>query len=137
MARMDGDPRIIWAVTDEAERVLQERGTFREHVRALPAPPCDIDACELIYGELVANTVRYARGAVDVQLAVGDDDRVLIVRDRGPGMHVVPWSPSRDPLAESGRGLAIVELLAREVRVDPAPGGGTEVRAVLPIVKPA
>lgn len=134
---MDGDPRIIWAVTDEAERVLQERRTFREHLRALPAPPCDVDACELIYGELVANTVRYAKGAVDVQLSVGGRDRVLIVRDRGPGMRVVPWSPGRDPLAESGRGLAIVELLSRDVRVAPAPGGGTEVRAVLPVLEPA
>ncbi len=96
-------------------------------------PPCDVDAAELIYGELVANTIRYANGAVEVRLELGDRDRrVLVVRDYGPGLRVVPWPPRRDPYAESGRGLAIVEMLARDVAVEPAEGGGTVVRAVLP-----
>jgi anti-sigma regulatory factor (Ser/Thr protein kinase) len=123
---------VVWRVRDQAERVLRERRNFRERLQALPAPRCDIDAAELIYGELVANTIRYANGAVEARLELGPRGRVLVVRDYGPGLRVVPWTPRRDPYAESGRGLAIVEMLASDVDVESAEGGGTVVRAVLP-----
>ncbi|MEA2663355.1 MAG: hypothetical protein QOI11_299 [Candidatus Eremiobacteraeota bacterium] len=123
---------VVWKVQDQAERVLRERRNFRDRLQKLPAPPCDVDAAELIYGELVANTIRYANGAVEARLELGPRGRVLVVRDHGPGLRVVPWTPRRDPYAESGRGLAIVEMLARDVDVEPAEGGGTVVRAVLP-----
>lgn len=125
---------MVWEVRGEAERVLAERRAFRERIDSLPGPRCDPDASELIYGELVANVVRHAKGTVAVQLAMDDGDRVLTVRDWGPGLHGIPAPKRRDPMAESGRGLAIVEVLARCVAVQPAAGGGTEVRAVLPVV---
>jgi anti-sigma regulatory factor (Ser/Thr protein kinase) len=124
---------IVWEVRDQAERVLGERRTFRERLRGLAKPPSDIAAAELIYGELVANTIRYANGAVEVRLELRDRECVLVVRDYGPGLRLVPWSLRRDLYAESGRGLAIVGMLAREVAVEPAEGGGTVVRAVLPV----
>ena len=123
---------VVWRVRDQAERVLRERCNFRDRLQALPAPACDVEAAELIYGELVANTIRYANGAVEVRLELGPRGRVLVVRDYGPGLRVVPWAPRRDLYAESGRGLAIVEMLAADVDVEPAEGGGTVVRAVLP-----
>lgn len=123
---------VVWRVLDQAEQVLRERRNFRDRLQALPAPRCDIDAAELIYGELVANTIRYANGAVEARLELGPRGRVLVVRDYGPGLHVAPWTPRRDLYAESGRGLAIVEMLASDVNVEPAEGGGTEVSAVLP-----
>ena len=95
----------------------------------------DVAAAELIYGELVANTVRYANGAVEVRLELIDSKPpVLVVRDHGPGLRCHPWTPRRDVYAESGRGLGIVELLAREVAVGEADGGGTVIRATLPVV---
>jgi anti-sigma regulatory factor (Ser/Thr protein kinase) len=125
---------IVWKVEDEAERVLRQRRAFRNSLASLAKPDSDIDAAELIYGELVANTVRYARGAVEARLEVSDGDPpVLVVRDHGPGLRVHPWAPHRDPYAESGRGLGLVELLAREIAVDDADGGGTVVRATLPV----
>ncbi len=125
---------IVWKVEDEAERVLGQRGAFRACLTRIAEPSSDVDAAELIYGELVANTVRYASGAVEARLELCDHEApVLVVRDHGPGLHVSPWTPHRDPLAESGRGLAIVELLAREVAVDAAEDGGTVVRATLPV----
>jgi len=100
----------------------------------LAEPTSDVDAAELIYGELVANTVRYANGAVEVRLELVDSHPpVLVVRDHGPGVRCCPSTPRRDLYAESGRGLKIVELLARAVAVQNAEGGGTEVRAVLPV----
>ncbi|HTD34023.1 MAG TPA: ATP-binding protein [Candidatus Elarobacter sp.] len=127
---------IVWRVEDEAERVLRARRAFRERLVAITVPPSDVDAAELIYGELVANTVRYANeGAVEAALEIHDGDApVLVVRDRGPGLRACPWTPRRDPYAESGRGLGLVELLARDVQVDDARGGGTVIRATLPVV---
>jgi anti-sigma regulatory factor (Ser/Thr protein kinase) len=125
---------IVWKVEDQAERVLQERRAFRDCVASLAEPASDVDGAELIYGELVTNTVRYAKGAVEVRLELEDHHLpVLVVRDHGPGLRVHPWTPRRDPYAESGRGLGIVELLAREVAVRDADGGGTVVRATLPV----
>ncbi|MDB5071090.1 MAG: putative anti-sigma regulatory factor, serine/threonine protein kinase [Candidatus Eremiobacteraeota bacterium] len=124
----------VWKVEDQAERVLRQRRAFRDCVASFAEPSSDVDGAELIYGELVANTVRYAKGAVEVRLELVDHlAPVLVVRDHGPGMRVRPWTPRRDVFAESGRGLGIVELLAREVAVGDADGGGTVVRATLPV----
>ena len=126
---------IIWKAEDEAERVLRQRRAFRDCLTSIAEPSSDVDAAELIYGELVANTVRYASGAVEVRLELVDHKPpVLIVRDHGPGLRCHPWTPRRDPYAESGRGLGIVELLARDVAVQEAEGGGTVIRAVLPVM---
>jgi anti-sigma regulatory factor (Ser/Thr protein kinase) len=125
---------VVWKVEDEAERVLRQRRAFRECLTSIAEPSSDVDAAELIYGELVANTVRYANGAVEVRLELVDHHPpTLIVRDHGPGLRCHPWTPRRDPYAESGRGLGIVELLARDVAVDQPEGGGTMIRAVLPV----
>ena len=126
---MDG---VVWEIEDEARRVLGCRRAFRARLVEVADHKCDLDASELIYGELVANAVRYAAGSVNVRLELSGGTPTLIVRDKGPGLHVVPWAPRRDPFAESGRGLAIVEMLAADVAVKHPPGGGTEVRAVLP-----
>jgi anti-sigma regulatory factor (Ser/Thr protein kinase) len=121
---------------DDAMRVLRGRRAFRDQVSAMAMPQSDVDAAELIYGELVANTLRYAGGRVEVRLEHSDHmPPVLVVRDHGPGIDQAT-SPVRhdDPLAESGRGLAIVERLARGLEVERAEGGGTVVRATLPVL---
>jgi anti-sigma regulatory factor (Ser/Thr protein kinase) len=126
--------RIVWRVADQAEKVLRQRRAFRDCLVALAGPLSGVDAAEVIYGELVANTVRYAKGAVEVHLEMSGSKRpVLVVRDHGPGLRVMPRSSQRDPLAESGRGLGIVELLAHNVAVQDAVGGGTVIRATLPV----
>jgi anti-sigma regulatory factor (Ser/Thr protein kinase) len=125
---------IVWEAEGEAERVLHERRAFRNCLAALAEPLEGIDAAELIYGELVANTVRHAPGDVRVRLELVDHERpVLVVCDHGPGLRVPAASPRRDPYAESGRGLRIVELLASDIEFDSARGGGTVIRATLPV----
>ena len=126
--------RTVWMVEDEANQVLRLRRTFRERVRTLATPASDVAGAEMIYGELVGNAVRHAAGRVEVRLEVHDGDApVLTVRDHGPGLRCHPWTPRRDPYAESGRGLGIVEMLARDVAVRRPRDGGTVVRAVLPV----
>jgi anti-sigma regulatory factor (Ser/Thr protein kinase) len=123
---------VVWRAEGDAERVLRRRRAFRERVVRLPAPACDADAAELIFGELVANALRHAKGEVEVRLESARGERVLVVRDHGPGMPAQPPVPRRDPLAESGRGLTIVATLAPRFAISRASDGGTVVRAVLP-----
>ncbi len=124
---------VVWELADDAERVLRERSAFRQTLRALAVPQVDEDAAELIFGELLANVVRYAQGSVEVRLEEDSGLGILTVRDHGPGLRAIPQYPSSDLLAESGRGLAIVRMLANAVQIAIAPDGGTVVRAVLPI----
>jgi signal transduction histidine kinase len=120
-------------VEGEANGVLRQRRAFRQCVSELVGPASAVDAAELIYGELVGNAVRHAPGPVEVRLEVNNGDApVLTVRDHGPGLPEHPWTPRRDPYAESGRGLGIVELLARDIAVGHPRDGGTTIRAVLP-----
>ena len=125
----------VWQVEDRAEQVLGQRRAFRDCLsQVAEAADSDIDAAELIYGELVGNALRHAHGAVEARLERDDSQPlVLVVRDHGPGLRSHPWPPHRDPYAESGRGLAIVELLAHEIAVGEADDGGTIVRATLPV----
>jgi len=126
------DRAVVWHLEGDVERVLRARRAFRQRVDRLPAPPCDVDAAELIFGELVSNALRYAKGEVEVRLELVDGERVLVVRDHGPGMPKPARVLPRDALAESGRGLAIVATLATRFAIDRARDGGTVARAVLP-----
>lgn len=120
----------VWKVEDEANRVVRSRRAFRDTLVSLATPDSDVDAAELIFGELVANTLRHARGPVEVRLDV-DGHAQLVVRDRGPGF--VPAPREAGDHDEHGRGLFIVRCLASDVRVVRIPGGGTEIRATLPV----
>jgi anti-sigma regulatory factor (Ser/Thr protein kinase) len=77
----------------------------------------DFAAAEAIFGELIGNVVRHAPGPVSVLLEWEDDGAVLRVTDRGPGFE---WRGSAQPelLAEGGRGLFIVQALARALVVE-------------------
>lgn len=72
----------------------------------------DFAAAEAIFGELVGNVARHAPGPVSIVLEWEDDAAVLRVQDHGPGFdwdeHCIP-----ELLAEGGRGLFIVQSLAR------------------------
>lgn len=59
----------------------------------------------------------------------------LTVSDLGPGFELDPSLPP-DPLAESGRGLFLVNRLAADLAVAVRRGGGATVRATLPVERP-
>ena len=82
---------------------------------------------ELVLGELLANTVGHAPGLVDIEIDWTGEQPLVVVVDSGPG--VTPRRPSLpdDELAESGRGLFLIHTFADELRMSPAPGGGTEI----------
>jgi PAS domain S-box-containing protein len=81
---------------------------------------------ELAFGELLANAMRYAPGPVRV-LAFHDGDGIaqLTIEDTGTGF--TPDQQAVDPLAETGRGLALVRAVANTVEIEPTVRGGSRV----------
>lgn len=87
---------------------------------------------ELIIGELLANTVAHAPGLVHLLLEWTGENYTLCVRDNGPGFEsIVRQLP--DIMSESNRGLFIIGALAPEVTKATLPGGGVEMRVILPL----
>src|SRR3954454_4769593 len=78
------------------------------------------DDAALLTSELVTNAVRHARGVVTVRAERDGDDFVVQVLD---GSHQEPRLLPPDPWSEQGRGLALVDVLAREWGVSPHPSG--------------
>jgi serine phosphatase RsbU (regulator of sigma subunit)/anti-sigma regulatory factor (Ser/Thr protein kinase) len=95
--------------------------------RGFTADECFV--AEVIAGEFLGNVARHAGGQAEVALDVRDTHAALHVLDRGAGGAAPAGGGEMD---ESGRGLLIVERLAGELRIEPRPGGGLHVCAVLP-----
>jgi anti-sigma regulatory factor (Ser/Thr protein kinase) len=77
------------------------------------------DDAVLLTSELVTNAVVHAQTAVDVEIDVDAERVTVLVRDFGGGVPVLLDPP---PEADRGRGLAMVDALARQwgVEVDDA-----------------
>ena len=86
---------------------------------------------ELILGELLGNVVRHTQGDVDVALDTSGAYPVVHVLDRGRGFTFIARLP-QDDMSETGRGLFISAMLARDLTVVRRPDGGSHARAVLP-----
>lgn len=79
------------------------------------------DDAKLIVSELVTNALRHGAGPIDVRCAISDDEEfVMEVRDSSPEL---PEVEDTDLLDLSGRGLVIVEALARAWGARPAEDG--------------
>ena len=92
----------------------------------------DFDSAELIYGELIGNLIRHARGKVTVGLDWSDEFPMLSVADEQRYVAPIISLPS-DPLAESGRGLYIVKSLAKDFALIDGGSSGSAARAILPV----
>jgi len=117
---------------DDAIDALRMRAVVRTFFVAEADEASDVDGAVLVFGELVANVVRHAPGAISVRIewpATGP--AMLYVDDWGPGVRSV--RTSADPMREDGRGIEIVRALARDLRIVSAPFGGTHVSAALPV----
>ncbi len=90
----------------------------------------NLNAAELVFGELLGNVVRYAPGPIEIIFDWNEGPPVLHVLDRGPGFTFAPKLPS-DLLSERGRGLYIVWALSEDFNVTERFDGGSHARAVL------
>ena len=116
---------------EETSRVRPNVRRFLE--RQADAEQSDLDAAELVVGELVANAVRHGAPPFGICIDWHDDPPMLCVVDRGPGMRPVYSAP--DTTSERGRGLLLVRALAGEIVVDSARAerDGTRVVVALPV----
>jgi serine/threonine-protein kinase RsbW len=105
--------------------VSSARRQVRADLEALGIPELVRDDVEVVVSELLGNSVRHARpisgGVVLLQWQAGSDEVMIRVTDGGGGRGVEPCQPG--PLAVSGRGLQIVERLARVWVVSEHAGG--------------
>ncbi|MBV9720185.1 MAG: ATP-binding protein [Candidatus Eremiobacteraeota bacterium] len=111
-------PDIAARVRSEIRQVLQRCGRADA-----------IERLDIVYAELVANSIRHAPGKVQVQLECPQSGGavVLHVKDRGPGYHAISRLPL-DVLSESGRGLFIISMYSDRFVVRRRLGGGSYAR---------
>jgi anti-sigma regulatory factor (Ser/Thr protein kinase) len=122
----------VWScVRSDAREALGARHEVRDFLSRDADVASDLDASELIVGELVSNVVRHASGPIGVYCSWNDDGAVLVVADRGPGIPTVRSCP--DGIAERGRGLLLVLALARTMTVERATPYGSRVVVELPV----
>ena len=104
--------RRAWAAIasfpPDPQNVRHARRITRTALAAWGAPDL-IDSAEMLVSELVTNAFQYGRGPVDLTLALTGRSLRIAVTDEGTSLPV-PREARAD--AQSGRGLAIVELLA-------------------------
>lgn len=93
-----------------------------------------VATAELVVGELVSNVVRHAPGLMWASLTWTEEQPTLSVYDLAPGFAVPDRPP--DPLAEHGRGLAIVGTIVDRFEVHVRASGGAKVTARLPVRRP-
>src|SRR3954454_5807747 len=78
------------------------------------------DDVQLIVDELVTNAIQHSRGPVTLAIGRRPDRIVVQVQDPSPEQ---PEPESSDVLADSGRGLLLVENLAADWGTTPTPDG--------------
>ncbi len=103
------------------------RAFLREILAGWPAAGHQDDAL-VVVDELVANAVLHAGTEIELRFALQDDRLGVAVADRSP---TKPSIGRPGQSAESGRGMLLVDALARSWHVLPRRGGGKVVRAVL------
>ena len=117
------DARAAYTMRDEYFKALS---------RVCKIDQEDASACNLIFAELIGNAVRHAPGPIGVSLEFCGREAVLHVIDKGRGFTYEPTLPP-SVWAESGRGLYLISMLARNVRVERLPGLGSHVTVTLPV----
>lgn len=130
MSRMEAAGEGFFFSVDDAARASEARPLFVEYLLRRCDGDTDQYSAELIFGELTGNVMQHAPGPMSVSLTWENGRALLEVWDRGPGYKIRTALP--DDNAESGRGLSIVAILGRELRVDQR-GDYTVTSVTLPV----
>lgn len=122
-----------WVVkSDDSDAAARVRSEFVDQLILKGASDEALFRSELIFGELLANVVRYAPGEFEIVLDTRGDNAILHFLDNGRGFTLVPRLPS-DLLSERGRGLFLIWTLSEDFNVEMRQTGGAHARVVLPM----
>ncbi len=125
-----GEGGADWSFDANDARAAQAaREEFVGRLRAAGVPAERCEAAEIVFGEIVGNAARYTPGWLDMKL-LRTPGFALAALDRGAGF---AWNgaPPADALAESGRGLFLIETLSNDVCVEYLNGFGTYLEVAL------
>jgi len=124
---------VRWAFqADDATAAHDARTAFVAYLRSRASADSDLDAAELIFGELVGNVVKHAPGPITIELVWDSESPTLRIADRGPGFDLRTMLPA-DLMAEGGRGLFLATTFGADLRVAKVAEGGSRVSAILPV----
>ena len=101
------DEAVYWSLPPRAQAVSASRDWVRSCCPRVP--PQVLDDVLLLASELVSNAVRHGQGEITCRLWPGPDVVRFEVADRGD---TLPQEVDRGLVADSGRGLHIVDTLA-------------------------
>ncbi|GEC09552.1 hypothetical protein SSP24_72070 [Streptomyces spinoverrucosus] len=126
-----------WRVSDGPQGLSQLRHSLEDILRTAGAAVGAIDAALLVTSELAGNALEHGTGPCQVQVLCDTDQSELLVEvaDASTQRPVIgDTAPRGDdvPLAERGRGLLLVDHLARDWGVHCTDAGKT-VWARLPL----
>jgi anti-sigma regulatory factor (Ser/Thr protein kinase) len=117
----------------EAAQALLARHAFMVFVRESCTPESDHEGAEIVFGELVANVVRHAPGAIRITVIADTLGAVTLeVYDTGRGFTPVASLPGEE-YSDSGRGIYIVSQLCSTL-LSALTKTGNKVSVGLPLV---
>jgi two-component system, NarL family, sensor kinase len=129
-------PRALRALADQHQRIHAQRVTVTNLGPAARLTPQIERGLYRIAQEALTNAAKHAAGAaVAIRLAITADHARLTIRDRGAG-----FDADAAPPARVGEGLGLIgmreraRLLGGVLRVQSAPGTGTRIEVVVPLV---
>lgn len=97
--------------------VTTARREFTAHLRRLSRSEANLEAAALIFGELIANAIKYGDDPITATLERGEQYARLVIEDGGAGFSC-EHLPAPEPTATGGRGFAIATKLARSIRLE-------------------
>jgi anti-sigma regulatory factor (Ser/Thr protein kinase) len=122
--------------SSDAQTARTSRHELTKFIHAHAADMESVYVAELIFGEILANTVEHAPGLVLIRIDWSDELPVATIRDSGPGLrNIIARLP--EALDDGGRGLFLIKALAADVSIDQTSDAGTELRVVLPVPRKA
>jgi hypothetical protein len=113
---------VFWSLPPRPQSVAESRDRLRSSCPDLPGPV--LDAALLLTSELVTNAVRHGEGDITCRLWAGPEVLRVEVSDASSQ---VPRAVDRGLVADSGRGLQIVETIASRWGAVPAQHEGKTV----------
>ena len=111
-----------------AASVSAARRFASQAIRGLP--PEVVETVTLMVSELASNCIRHTDGRFDLAVSTSAAEIRVEATDRGTGEPAVRSPGPSDP---TGRGLQIVDMLAKDWGVEHLPGAGKTVWFTVPV----